>query len=305
MRYKPKCFLSYAHVDREFVRNEIVPILIEFGLDVWINEDRIEIGSSIFDSVIKGINEADLIVAIFNRKSTWLNFEIGAAIGQNKPTIGIIKDDFQIPSDLRHINFLVYSENEKQQFSKKLRRGIEIVTETVIDKSIFELNKGKKIIGIRVGFDKVDFESELRFTADFVSLIKKLSNSEEVELLETSKGSFKSFFSLDLKAWAELLEKVIFFIPEWKKKKAENMKIIAEVKHIEAETNKVNSDIFISEQKLKMEQAETMADLLLKYKELGVKFQIDDDLLLTLNPDGQLLIKEPQNVEKNTTDNNT
>ncbi len=59
-----KCFLSYAHVDKEFVHHEISPILKELGLDVWVDYARIPIGGSIQDAILKGIREAHLIVAV-------------------------------------------------------------------------------------------------------------------------------------------------------------------------------------------------------------------------------------------------
>jgi nucleoside 2-deoxyribosyltransferase len=297
MGYKLKCFLSYAHVDREFVREEIVPVLLDHGIDVWIDYEQIEYGSFIVDSIIKGIRQADIIIAVFNRRSTFMNFEVGAAIGQNKPTIAIVREDQGIPGDLRHISFLRYSEKEKQRFNSNLRKAIGIITDNVIDKSIFEMSAGRKVIGVRVGVDTLNFEEELRFTADFLSLIKELTDSREILLLETAKGTFKSFFSIDLKSWADLIEKILFFIPEWQKKKAESLKIQAETKKIEAEAEHLNTTSRIADDRFKIEHAEAMANLLLKYKDLGVKVQFDNDLLLSLNPKGLLLIKEPEKLE--------
>lgn len=297
MKYKLKCFLSYAHVDREFVREEIVPVLLDFGVDVWVDYQQIEYGSFIVDTILKGIRQADIIIAVFNRRSTLMNFEVGAAIGQNKPTIAIVRSYQDIPSDLKHISFLRYSEKEKKGFNINLRKTIGIISDNVIDKSIYELAEKRKVIGIRVGFDKIEIEKELRFTADFISLLKEITGSSEIALIETTKGSFKCFISIDFKSWATLIEKILFFIPEWRKKKAETLKIHAETKKIEAETNHINTTSKIADDKLRIEQAEATVNLLLKYKELGVKVQIDNDLLLTLNPNGQLSIKEPEKLE--------
>lgn len=297
MKYKLKCFMSYAHVDKDFVQEEIVPVLLDLGMEVWVDYEQIEYGSFIVDTILKGIRRADIIIAVFNRRSTFMNFEVGAAIGQNKPTIAIVRSYQDIPSDLKHINFLRYSEKEKESFNSNLRKAVGIITDNVIDKSIFEIAESRKVIGIRVGFDKIDIEKELRFTADFILLIKEITGSAEISLLETTKGSFKSFISIDFKSWGDLIEKILFFIPEWSKKKAETLKIHAETKKLEAEANHLNTTSRVAEEKLRIEQAEAMANLLLKYKELGVKIQIDDDLLLTLNPNGQLLIKEPERIE--------
>ena len=85
-----KCFLSYAHVDKDFVHREIAPVLKELGLDVWVDYERIPMGESIQDAIMKGIREAHLIVAVLNRRSTYVNFEVGAAIGQAKPTLAVL-----------------------------------------------------------------------------------------------------------------------------------------------------------------------------------------------------------------------
>lgn len=297
MKYRPNCFISYAHVDKDFVREEIVPILREFGLDVWIDYDQIEEGYFIADAILKGIRQADMIIAVFNRRSTYMNFEIGAAIGQNKPTIAIVREDQYIPDDIKHIAFLRFSERDKRHFTDSLRRTISIIADQVIDKSIFQMAEKRKIIGIRVGFDKVDIEQELRFTADLLSLLKEITGSTEISLLETARGSLKSFIAIDFKSWADLIEKIIFFIPEWKKKKAETLKIQAEAIKLDAEANHLNTNARIAEEKLKIEQAEAMANLLLKYKELGIKIQVDENLLLSLNPNGLLVIKEPKKLE--------
>ncbi len=304
MKYSPKCFISYAHSDREFVKEEIVPMLSEIGLDVWIDYEKIEAGWFIADTILKGIRQADVVIAILNRRSTYVNFEIGAAIGQNKPIFAIIGEYQEIPFDLKNINYFHYAAEDKSLFIGKLRDAITIVADNVINKSIYELADNKKIIGISVGLDKLDFEQELRFTADFFSLIKKITGSKEISLVQAKKGSFESFLSIDLKSCVDLVEKILFFVPEWQKKKAEVLKIhaetlktLAETERIKAETNHINTQARMAEGKALMEQADDMADLMLKYKELGLKIQIDSDLLLTLNPNGVIVIKEPEKLE--------
>lgn len=292
-----KCFLSYAHADQQFVREEIVPILSTLGMEVWVDYEQIEWGAFIPDAILKGIRQAHVIVAVLNRRSTYMNFEVGAALGQNKPTLAIVRDYQEIPLDLRHISFLKYSEADKQSFFRSLSHAIEVVTNNLIDKAVIEAAEDDKIIGISVGTERFDVERELRFTADFLNLVKEISGAQELSLIQTSKGSFTSFFSIDLKAWAELVEKVLFFVPEWQKKKAENLRINAEIKKLEAETNKINSDCRIAEVRLKIEQAEAMMNLLAEYKELGIKVQIGDEVLLSLSPTGLLDIKEPERLE--------
>lgn len=204
MAHKLKCFLSYAHVDQEFVKEEIAPVLSDLGLDVWVDYEQIASNFSIADVIAKAIRQANIVVAIFNRRSTYMSFEVGAAMGQNKPTLAILRGQ-DIPFDLRHISFLRYSETEKQAFHRRLYRAVEIIANNLIDKSVIETAETDRVIGIEIGANKSDIERELRFTADFLSLIKKVSGAPEPALVQTRKGSFTSFFSIDLKSWADPL----------------------------------------------------------------------------------------------------
>lgn len=294
-----KCFLSYAQGDKDFVREEIAPVLYDLGMDLWLHSKHIASFSSIQEEIMKGIRQAHIIVAVFNKRSgsAYVNFEVGVAIGQNKPTLAIVRDHEIIPFGVSRISILRYSETDKQAFNLKLRRAVKIISNNLIDKSVLVEAETGKVIGISIGIDNFDVEQELRFTADFLSLIKKVSGSREPALVQTRKGSFTSFFSIDLKSWAELIEKLIFFIPEWQKRKAENLKIHAEIKKIEAETNNLNTDSRITEERLKIEQAKAMLELLEKYKALGIKIQFGNEILLSLEKNGLLSISKPESFE--------
>ena len=121
-----KCFLSYAHADKEFVHHEIAPVLKELGLDVWVDYERIPIGGSIQDAILKGIREAHLIVAVLNRRSIYVNFEVGAAIGQAKPTLAVIREQ-DIPADLMGLSYLRWVDSYDKQFRYKFRHAIEVM----------------------------------------------------------------------------------------------------------------------------------------------------------------------------------
>src|SRR5574337_1195315 len=162
MKHRPSCFISYAHVDKEFVRSEIVPILNDLGINVWIDYQQIEFGEFIADAILRGIRKADFIVAVFNRRSTYLNFEVGAAIGQSKPTLALVREEQIIPGDISYASFIRYAEHELDDFKNRFRCAIHVLLDQVIDKSVFQLAQGRKVIGIRVGIDKADVEQELR-----------------------------------------------------------------------------------------------------------------------------------------------
>lgn len=285
-----KCFLSYAFTDKEIVINEIIPVLNELNVNFWYDEKDIQFGDNIFETIVQGVKSSDFIVSYFNGRSNYANFELGSAIGQGKPIIAILNDKYSFPSDIRNLNYILYNENNKENFKSKLKRAIEIIQENVIDKLDFLNAYKKKIIGIEIGTDSENFIEELRITADLIQFIKEVSKTDNIEVIETSKGSLKSILSIDFKAWTELIEKMAFFKTELKKRKTENTKIEAETKKIEAETNNI-------EVETKIKQATAFLDIIERSKKLGLKLQIDDDYLL-LNNDNILTIKTPDKQEE-------
>jgi len=290
MANRPTCFISYAHVDTDFVYDNIIPILENLDIDVWIAGEQVQFGYSLFDAIIEGIKKSDFVITLLNTRSTFVNLELGTALGNAKPVVAILKDYYELPSDLLHLNYIKYNDNNYQEFQLRLRKAVEAVSENVIDKGTFAYNQGAKIIGIKVGSDNNDYPNQLAFTYELISFIQQITYDPEINLIQSAKGSFKSLVSLDLKSWAELLEKVIFFIPELKKRKAERMKIEAEVEKTRAETRKIDTET-------NTQQATAFVDLLDRYRKLGIKIQIDDDLLITQNQDGQLTFKKPNQLE--------
>jgi hypothetical protein len=292
---KIKCFLSYAHVDKEFVLRTILPLLEKNNLNVWLDTNKIDFDDSIINQVIKGIRDADIVISILNMRSTYVNLELGAAIGINKPILALVNDEYwsETPNDLKSIHILRYNKNQLDTLQEKLESQIRNITEQVIDKSTFQQfsqNKENKIIGLSVGTDLDDFELELKFTIDFIQFVKDNTNDAEITLIQPSKGSLKNLVKIDFKSWAELLEKLIFIIPELKKRKTDRMKVEAEIGKINAETRDINIGTNIK-------QAQAFADLMEKYQKLGIKIQIDDDLLITQNSEGLLTFKEPKKLE--------
>ncbi|MEO7310718.1 MAG: toll/interleukin-1 receptor domain-containing protein [Chitinophagaceae bacterium] len=288
---RPKCFISYAQVDTDFVYENIIPILERLQIDIWVAGEQIKQGYSIQETIIDGIRQSDLVICFLNRRSTFVNFEIGAALGNNKPVLAIVNEyEFDIPSDFRYLNYLSYNENNLRGFPERLRNSIEIISETVIDKATFAYNPNTKIIGISVGSDSNDFAGQLSFTSAFIDFIKYITDEPVINLLQTSKGSLKSLVSLDLKSWAELVEKIIFFIPELKKRKQDRLKVEADIRKTDAETNQINVNT-------KIRQAEAFLDIAERYQRLGFTIQIDDDLLILQSPNGQLTFKQPPRIE--------
>ena len=118
-----------------------------------------------------------------------------------------------------------------------------------------------------------------------------------MQLVQARKGSFSSFFSLDLRPWAELIEKIIFFIPEWKKRKLQNLQIQADIDKTIAEKEQIESTTRINERQAQIEQAGTMLDLLDRYKSLGIKVQFGEEILLSVDEHGFINVEKPERLE--------
>lgn len=296
MRKQPLCFMSYAHGDSRRITAYIRPLLDELGIELWKPNLEEDFSNSFFDRMVEGIRQSDFVLVILNHYYSFVDFELGAAIGCNKPIIAVALEkseihDFSILSGRsKYITFYYLATKDEKESQIGLRKLIANVVESIIDKSTFADNPTKKLVGISVGTGSDDFGGQLAFTIAFIDFIKLLTNNPEIGLIQTSKGSLKSIISLDLKSWAELLEKVLFFIPELKKRKLDRLKVEAEIKKTDAETNKINIET-------KILQAQAFLDIAERYQELGFNIQIDDDLLITQDQDGRLTFKQPPRIE--------
>ncbi len=306
MNRKLSCFLSYPHSDRHFVKDVLMPILKEKNFEVWLDNNSINAGSSVYENVIKGIRQADVIIAIYSHRSTWFAFELGAAIAQDKPIVGILTKNRPRPSRFLPIDYIYYVETEQEMFREHLEISLSSLANSLIDAQQLRFYPNQKLIGIKAGTDRPDFQNELRFTSELIGLLKQVTRSESIQLVNTSKGSFKSLISLDLKSWAELAEKVFFFIPELKKRKSERLKIDAEVGKLRADTLDTLADIRrkdsaheMQEKIDELEYAERMIELIFKFQRLGVEVQFADELYVTVNEKGIMEFKLPRLLKDN------
>ena len=156
-----------------------------------------------------------------------------------------------------------------------------------------KLLPASKLVGISVGTNTTDIEQEFLFTGEFIKLIKKLTAAPEIELIDISKGSLKSLLRIDFKSWTELLEKIIFILPETRKKNAEAFKIKAEAAMILAQAGKLQAETHKLFTDADMQQRDAFTSLLEKYKRLGFKIQLDKELTIALNEKGEINLYKP------------
>lgn len=277
-----KCFISYTNNQREFILSEIIPILQDLKIEVWFDK-YISFGELWTKQVYRAINESDFLIVIIDRESRYQYMELGTAIGQSKPLLPIVFNRETIPKDLLQFQYLKYN---PKTLRKNINTFIKSLKGNIIDDLTYKIAENRKVIGIKID-NQNNMADALRLTADLIEILERISGSDNFQLIQTTKGSFKSLFGIDLKPWTELIEKIIFFIPEWKKRKNENILIETNIERKKVETKKMDSEIMINE-------ANALLDLLIKSKELGMKFQIDDDIIISINPKGMIKINEPK-----------
>lgn len=324
MAGRKKCFISYAQVDEDFVNEFIIPALIESEVEV-LSQNTPDFNSSFNkDIIVDLILKSDFIVCLLNKRSTYVNLELGTAIGNNKPVLALISDNSTNEDELGFINYIKYSRNKPNELSISLRQAIQIVNDNVINRganAIYgasDAYNDEYLIGIRIGTETSDYERELEFTLEFVRILKTWTENGKVSLVQTSKGSLISILTGLFKPSTDLIEKVAFYPVEYEKKQAEADKTRAEAEKSRAEADKTHADADKSkaeagktdaeaakirvetkalEANIAIQRYEMLLDLMRKQKDLGATVQFGDQLLITTNPDGSIEIKVPKQLE--------
>jgi hypothetical protein len=101
-------FLSYNQRDRDFVRR-LASDLKERGVDVWLDEWRVNVGDSLASRVASGIEKASYLVVILSRASVgsqWVTLELNAALAEELRrksvfVLPVILDDCEVPLFIR------------------------------------------------------------------------------------------------------------------------------------------------------------------------------------------------------------
>jgi hypothetical protein len=85
-----RVFLSYSHDDQEFV-GSVASALRSRGVDAWFDEQALQPGEDFLSHLRDSLQAARLVVVFVGRRfdSPWVNFEIGAALGQSKTVLPV------------------------------------------------------------------------------------------------------------------------------------------------------------------------------------------------------------------------
>ncbi len=109
-------FISHSSKDKRFVR-QLAADLVENGVQVWLDEQRIRVGDSIPEKIAQGIAESDFFLLVISRNSVeseWVRKELSGAmvreIERRRVTVMPVKvDDAQVPASIADKKYADFS----------------------------------------------------------------------------------------------------------------------------------------------------------------------------------------------------
>lgn len=128
-------FISYASEDREAIAYPLAQELIKNGYNVWYDEFSISLGSSIRQSIDKGIRKSKYYIVILSKaffNKGWTNYELD----------GLVEVNIERPGTLLPIWFNV-SKSEVAEYSKSLSNilSIKATNNSSISNIVIKLNE--------------------------------------------------------------------------------------------------------------------------------------------------------------------
>ncbi|XPV70550.1 MAG: TIR domain-containing protein [Halarcobacter sp.] len=117
---KKQVFISYSHEDKEFVE-WLNANLQDTNYDIWYDQKEIQLGDSIQDKIVSGIESSNAFIFVLSNSSLtskWMQYELNSALLQNASNRGIkilpIKiDNSTIPYDLSNYLYADFSKNKE------------------------------------------------------------------------------------------------------------------------------------------------------------------------------------------------
>jgi hypothetical protein len=129
----PLVFFSYSHMDREVVLPFASALRAE-GINVWIDQDAINMGQSIPDEISQGLNSADFLAFFISKNSInsrWAQRELNAIISRRirdlrgPLVLPILLDDVDIPALLRDRKYLDLRDRNVERGVQELLDSIQ------------------------------------------------------------------------------------------------------------------------------------------------------------------------------------
>jgi|GEM_PF-6501578 len=260
------------------------------------------------------IMNSDLFITINGFDCPLVSYQIGKALAHKKIVLNYNTNKNTTNQHHRHIEFafkkpniislspgLFYLEFEKKSIQNKLGDVFGTMDFSnlynIIDLINDDFLSPFKLFDNSLNFliyteTKSGIQRGIQFKNEIVEFICKNYDVEFI-LKDICSGTLKSFFEiLNFNKLFELIEKIIFFFPEWDKKVLENERLILENERLKLENEGVTN---INE----IEKISGFLSIIEKYKDLGNRnIQFGDKLLLKFDKENNLSVIEQPSKPK-------
>jgi hypothetical protein len=120
-------FISHSSKDKPFVRR-LAADLVEKGVKVWLDEQRILVGDSIPEKIAQGLAESDFFLLVASHNSVgspWVKKELSNAlvheIERRKVTVMPIRlDDSALPDSINDKNYADFRGSYEEEIKRLL-----------------------------------------------------------------------------------------------------------------------------------------------------------------------------------------
>jgi len=127
-----KCFVisPFGMPFDEYYQDIIAPAAKSVGLDV-VRADEIYGVRPIMEDIVRGIVEANVIVAEVTTRNPNVNYELGMAHALGKPVVIISQSTDDIPFDYKHVRAILY-DTKRAKWTTQLEKDLVATLQTVI-----------------------------------------------------------------------------------------------------------------------------------------------------------------------------
>lgn len=116
----PRIFMSYSHTDEQLAR-QLADAFRQEGAEVWIDFEKIQLGENIVQSVEKGLQQADLLVALISGTGNrYLEREVAIAREKGIRVLPVLLKGAAVPNVLREVKYLSFDEADPTMMIKTI-----------------------------------------------------------------------------------------------------------------------------------------------------------------------------------------
>jgi hypothetical protein len=297
------CFISYLWTDVKtdhVIRHAVLPALHDAGWE-FLDPRFLNIGTRIFDWIVHSIRSADLIIADLSSPTQNLTYELGLAHGWGKRTILLSRSADAIPFDIAsRYQVLLYSRDAASIETLRARiftllRRFDEGTLSLRDPSTDRLVSKDLTISIELFRKKLSPVQSIQFIFQILETLNSISSLHEASMAQIKIGSFGAWISSSLETISALVEKIIFFVPEYRMKNSQRLKIDAETRSILAQVEKTLAEANELRRESERKDVEKLIYLMEHCQTLGPsRITIGDRLFIEAIESGNVKIGIPK-----------